>query len=572
MDELNENKLEHLIKTGVYYNDGTFDVVKIRPGTVLYYDDEESKRCNLTFPCNTASKQNIDANNDLYKTAMAERIDAQSHHYELLDKVIDMDSLELADTIPIEKTNVHVYKTFKPAKFILFNTCTIDKIGHSEYINEIEEKYEFSSIVKDITSMHENTRESFKTFFLTKTLKNNLNKIFSRYWPDYAGFCYKTLVFSHPILYVERNFQHPSDWQHNHAYYENKTEINKYLSQMMLYKTPDTLINCGDLLENLIWSVLYLEYFLLSLNNKGGKKLKAAVFIYHLGKILASNTKKMKGYIFAFDTEDTGSNCHKMFENHKSIPCYNDDNNTISIDKILYELNFNTQQNTYITRICRDIDKIDRLYKKYIDQELTTNEMLEIAEEIGIRGFASSNGVNDIYIDEGCFDNGVETYRKSPITPWDFCLTVLLGWVSIAMSNRPFMDDKLVNKKSHFIPQITNRPIVYPCDFANDYPHKKSFILKLLHYIDPAREATFPEFDIGATKIDEDENHTNKLWEEWDAEWEKLEAVFKQLNKERYHILTRIQPIEDKVDKSVTIAHHNKHVNDIDNYLRNSAL
>ena len=132
-----------------------------------------------------------------------------------------------------------------------------------------------------------------------------------------TSYFHSEIVFCNPFQYLERDYLNDNDWQYNPT--DKKTPaLNALIDLMKKYKTTDVNTQSGNLYEQTVWAVLWIEelfrfvstrkYFIdLKFSDAENtiflKTLAVAAFLHKIGKITSQNYRPAKQDFFYSDSD-----------------------------------------------------------------------------------------------------------------------------------------------------------------------------------------------------------------------------------------------------------------------------
>lgn len=505
MIEFNRNYFD----CGIYYFDGTFNVVKFSKGMTLYHGSGVLANAVVTFPVginfykpyDMAGGGNIPINppnNSPEFLAMAatgdesiEEIVAQSipitAGWYADPSVARLYSGQTTDqrlrSVCGERC-VNAYKLKKDLVFYLLDDdYNIAKLFASDPGVVPEEKKRELAQMFSITNRTPQRTSSANPFTRIRYQKDRIS---NRAWDlpfaewacrvvvtrqGYAGYAatvqytqahggrfHLEFIFCNAFKYLSRDFDNILDWQHNPRNYSDTVRL--FMEQLSLYQSVNVNFHAGDLLQHSIWTLLFAEKIIETriipppVDDENFRRLTAFVaFIHDIGKMTPEMTtanEKRKKFIY-FSIKPHPEIGAEYILGQKPLNIYNSDLQPIGA------LN------------------IDDLFRAFGIDDMSNKEavanVIKFHWDFGemLRNFnadkTKADYYTDLYIQKilSVYDPGDSLKRKA------FFYILLVVSIADIKASQPYGVDRLtnttgniqLNKSSHFYPFVTNMPKQY---------------------------------------------------------------------------------------------------------------
>lgn len=354
---------EDIFKTGEYFFDGNFMVVKFKKGTKMYHGSAALSNASVKYP---VGRDFYTPDNFVRSThATIDDVIAAESPFQIDELLTEksmitqswFSTLENAakyysklESIPGCAGNcIASYSLKRDAVFFLLdNEYNIKTILESpDFPEELKyqlkemftmtDKYEFILDPNDLFRRYKlspKTRAS--AYDRDRRFANLFFEHLERY--NYAGYCapkqpifHSELIVENAILYLERDLEDPHDIFFDGQDYPSELKI--LFNQMKYYETTNTNFHAGNLLEHSIWTLLFCESLTRKFNINGGPPLNLdrltrivviAGLLHDIGKMSPEHCLKndlRKKYIY-FDIKDHPKIGSDYFET--GIPVLND--------------------------------------------------------------------------------------------------------------------------------------------------------------------------------------------------------------------------------------------------------
>jgi hypothetical protein len=493
---------------GVYYFDGTFNVVKFPKGMSLYHGSGVLANAVVEFPVgikyyepykmeggSTQAHPGIDSGKFLSLAATSEE-----NIEELISKHLPITAGWYADP---NIGRLYSHQSGKNLRDVCGDKCVFSyKLKKDIVMYLLDDDYNIAKLLSSNTSMVPDTQKKniLKMFNMKmeapkRTHSDNpFNRLYypkkrvsSREWDlpfaewackaiinkqQYSGYCatsqkttddktkfHLEFIFCNAFDWLKRDLSNVFDWQHNPSKHSGISRT--FMEQLGLYECTNVDFHSGDLLEHSIWTLLFAEYLVdhggLPAQTEIMKKIIVfTAFIHDIGKMAPSHTKinnkRNKFIYFNIPTHPKiGSN---YIKGTKPLPVFDQELKQISvldINKLFDAFGISQQHKIYVATVIELHWDFGDLLKKFNESGQDDKTAQELAMKYLSKVDQILPGLN-----KTAFMN----------------LLYILLVVSMAdiMGAQPYGNGRLVedplakaqlNKQSRFYPFITNMPKKY---------------------------------------------------------------------------------------------------------------
>jgi hypothetical protein len=513
------NEFTHdFLSCGSYFFDGHFNVVKMPKDTVLYHGSAVLADKLIVYPVGTRFYQQDLKHSDSYVVAqtdkeiqeiISENDDSISPSwYGNLEtaKLYSGNSLDQILDYNCANKCILAYKLKKEAIFLLLNNeYNMAKLYKEDLQPPLKKNFSnmFDNFTKDYYQNFDNVKENLgnnipqspqvnidgtplKSY---RILNNSPRRTSTR--PDdlpvteflckntfrqrgYAGYIspemlmsstsyfHSEIVFCNPFQYLERDYLNDNDWQYNPT--DKKTPaLNALIDLMKKYKTTDVNTQSGNLYEQTVWAVLWVEelfrfvstrkYFIdLKFSDAENtiflKTLAVAAFLHKIGKITSQNYRPAKqDFVYSdSDTEKNDPEISYSYIQKKTI-------DYIKLDEVFSDIGFSMKIEDMMDYIASPI----YVYKMFTKDFSTSRNDFNVLKTFITRlnsieklKFSSKNQKRKLYI----------VFISIMLGFSDMLSTIPPGIGNLSRANINLSKSK-INIQSEVIPNIKNVSSIY---------------------------------------------------------------------------------------------------------------
>lgn len=312
---------------GVYYFDGYFNIIEFPKGMTIYHGSKYLHSSNVSHPIGKKFYSNPE-NHDEEEYDMTNLFRIPFN--EELTKRMDQEPAWYSNTSGAQQysggSSLFVYKLKRPLKFLLLdNDLNIAKILSDESYHWPNE----CKALKSMFQLDDNTKIVFNKYtkqFQYNPPKNRLSlrkhdKVVGNFiqnnFKRYDGYAsnvqigqslsfHLEFMVSKSMCVLERDFSNPLDWQHNEMYSNGypTTPLHQYIQQLSKYVTPKIYEQSGNLLEHSVWSLLFSEQLLsdyddYDIDHSLKKLIAGASFIQNMNIVFGNNVEIYGGKLLS---------------------------------------------------------------------------------------------------------------------------------------------------------------------------------------------------------------------------------------------------------------------------------
>ena len=306
--------LRNYFDCGIYFFDGTFNVVKFPKGMNIYHGSLPLSNAVVGFPVGMSYYESDRLSGNYINTPQLETVVVASSE-ESIEELI-------SDHIPITAGwygDINIAKNYsknnKERSPICGDKCVFAyKLKKDIILLLLDDDYNISKIF-ETNSLPEELKKSLEFMFSLQGKRNSYvvskDKVNSVIYPykkrlsefendknfsnlackhiidvlKYSGYCannqtanksidfhirngsgfHLEFIFCNAFKWLERDLLNPNDWQ-NQTFINNSPEVDPlikiYYQQLDLYETTNFNFHSGNLLEHSVWSLLWAEFIL----------------------------------------------------------------------------------------------------------------------------------------------------------------------------------------------------------------------------------------------------------------------------------------------------------------------